>query len=272
MQVNVQESLALMGLSFDIPDEVKNIEVEPEPIKDYNAWIVEAINNRKGNLPGFWCDKCKNKGYILYIKDGYEINKECECMKKRKMIDRAKRSGIWESLSEMKFDNYICNAEWQKHVKTIAMNYAKKKSGWFFIGGQTGSGKTHICTAISGALIKAGKELKYVLWRDLLHNIQGVQFDYDSYSKKMQKLRDVDVLYIDDFLKSQKNTESELNIAFEIINDRYISHKLTIISSEKTLSEIYNLDAAVAGRITQMCGDNVITIAADAKKNMRIKA
>lgn len=269
--MTVQQSLESMGLLFDIPDEVKNMDVDTDAIKDYDTWIVKSVNNRNGNIEGFWCDKCKNKGYTMYIKDGYEVSKECGCMKKRRMIAIAKQSGIWESLSKMKFDNYICDADWQKHVKTIAMNYAKSKSGWFFIGGQTGAGKTHICTAISGALIKAGYELKYVLWRDLLHNIQGMQFDYGNYNSKMQKLREVDALYIDDFLKSQKNTESELNIAFEIINDRYISQKLTIISSEMTLSDIYSLDEAIAGRITQMCGDNVITIATDAKKNMRIK-
>ena len=77
------------------------------------------------------------------------------------------------------------------------------------------------------------------------------------------------MLYIDDFLKSHKHTDSELNIAFEVINGRYVSRKLTIISSEMTLSDIYNADEAIAGRIREMCGENVIAISADTKKNIR---
>lgn len=270
--MTVEQSLESMGLLFDVPEDVKGLEVHPLTKESYQKWFTDTINNTNGSLQGVQCEKCRNKGYTVELVDDEIKSIECECMKQRRIIEHAKKSGLWHMLSRMKFDTFICRTDWQEHIKRIAVMYAKEKTGWFFIGGQTGSGKTHICTAISGAMIKSGLALKYVLWRDLLHSFQAVQFDYKQYKEQMQELVDVDVLYIDDFLKSHKHTDSELNIAFEVINGRYVSRKLTIISSEMTLSDIYNADEAIAGRIREMCGENAIAISADTKKNIRLNA
>ena len=50
----------------------------------------------------------------------------------------------------------------------------------------------------------------------------------------MEELKNINVLYIDDFFKLIDNysKEEDLNIAYEIINSRYLSDKITIISCE----------------------------------------
>lgn len=271
--MTVQQALESMGLLFDVPEEVRNLEVQPVTKENYEQWFVDAANQTSGDMQGFFCEKCRNKGYIVKLKDGNEIvTAECECMKQRRITAHAKKSGLWHTLSRMQFDTFICKTDWQAHIKQIAVRYAAQKTGWFFIGGQTGAGKTHICTAISGEMLKSGLSLQYLLWRELLHQFQAVQWDHTQYKEQMQELMDVDVLYIDDFLKSHRHTDTELNIAFEVINGRYISRKPTIISSEMTLSDIYNADEAIAGRIREMCGENVIAISADTKKNIRLNA
>ena len=40
-------------------------------------------NSREGNLTGYDCPICRNKGYIFFMKDGYEYTRECACMEKR---------------------------------------------------------------------------------------------------------------------------------------------------------------------------------------------
>ena len=99
---------------------------------------------------------------------------------------------------------------------------------WFYAAGQSGSGKTHICTAICTRFISTGRLVKYKVWRNLFHELQSNQFDETEYKNKFKSICDTDILYIDDFLKSNSNNSKfsdELNFAFEIINSRYNANK-----------------------------------------------
>jgi DNA replication protein DnaC len=78
-------------------------------------------------------------------------------------------------------------------------------------------------------------------------------------------LKSADLLYIDDFLKNA--TDSDYNIAFEIIQARVDRQKATIITSELYLHEIK--DEAIGSRIRQMCGVNILQIKRDIELNYR---
>ena len=96
-----------------------------------------------------------------------------------------------------------------------------------------------------------------MLWRDESVKLKATVNDAVQYEKMMQELKTVEVLYIDDFFKigqmdggMQKPTAADISLAFEILNYRYNhADKVTIISSESTLEEIFAIDAAVGGRI-----------------------
>ena len=77
--------------------------------------------------------------------------------------------------------------------------------------------------------------------------------DQEEYNKRMWKLKTVSVLYIDDFLKCRgAPSDSDINIAFELLNARYNNTKLTtIISTERSISEILGLDEALGSRIVE---------------------
>ena len=153
-------------------------------------------------------------------------------------------------------------------IKKSATDFVKDaENKWFFIGGQSGVGKTHICTAITAEFLKLGKKAHYMLWRDEITELKTSITDVVFYKKTMHKLKTVEVLYIDDFLKNgkekdgslQKPSPAEINIIFEILNSRYNSLNLfTIISSERLLSEIKNIDWAVGRRIEERCGKNYV--------------
>ena len=90
----------------------------------------------------------------------------------------------------------------------------------------------------------------------------------------MDDICDIDVLYVDDFLKSNSNNTKfadELNFAFEIINRRYNANKKTIISSELLLADIAGYDTALAGRIAEKAADFVMQIKKDDTKNYRLR-
>lgn len=247
---------------------------KPMTAEEYAKYQTDLYNNSEGNLKFVDCQICKNKGYIQHIDENLQTYlTECKCMVKRNSIARLRNSGLGNTIERCTFDSYTVQNQWQKKVKDTSLEYISDTSGkWFYIGGQSGCGKTHICTAISVALINQGRTLKYEIWRNLFHQLQSLQFDNEKYSDKLKELKDVDILYIDDFMKSidKSKINTELNFAFEVINLRYITDKPTIISSEFDINQINSLDNAIAGRIVEKAGRFTISISGG-EKNFRLK-
>lgn len=246
----------------------------------------DSANRTEGDLneyDGYNCEICKNKGYTivpeLYLNYYTDKQVTCKCMKIRKTIRSLKRSGLESVVHDYTFDKYIATEDWQKSVLDAAKRYLSEcESNWFFFGGATGAGKSHICTAIAISLLKQGKEVKYMLWQDESKNLKARVNDIE-YADLIEKYKSVDVLYIDDLFKTgkdgtqtrQRPTTGDINLAFEIINSRYASKKITIISSECTITDLIDIDEAIAGRIKQKSGAYCINIAPDRSKNYRLR-
>lgn len=200
-------------------------------------------------LGGIDCDICGNKGYLTETRDGVLYTKECECMKKRRSLRSIRKSGMEDMLSRYTFESYEAPDDKRKNIVALAKRFAKKDDGWFFITGKSGSGKSHICTAICKELIDRNKEVKYMLWRDESAALKACITDSEEYGKKISKLKEVPVLYIDDFWKGGV-TEADIRLSFEILNARYCdAKKRTIISTEMSLKDIVAMDEAVGSRI-----------------------
>lgn len=153
------------------------------------------------------------------------------------------------------FDRWQTKQEWQRKVKGMALDYVENPSGWFYMAGRPGTGKTHICTALCGALIEKGMEVQYLLWRDFSSRAKAVVTDDEEYQRIVEPMKRVKVLYIDDLFKTgkgQEPTTGDTNLAFEILNSRYIQGKPTIISSELTVKMILDIDEAIGSRIFEM--------------------
>jgi len=253
---------------------------------------ADDYNRTTGDLneaDGYDCAACKNKGYIATVyhheRFGYftETLTECKCKRIRRAINRLKRSGLKNIVKDYTFDKYETPAKWQQMTKEAAERFIKDdENNWFFIGGQSGSGKTHLCTAIAVHYIRQGKEARYMLWRDEITKIKSVVNDHAEYAELMQPLKEAEVLYIDDLFKGGKGedgkykppTTADVNAAFEIINYRYNNPGLvTIISSERTLLELNEIDEAIAGRIAEKSKEHgyCISIRRDPSRNWRMK-
>lgn len=240
---------------------------------DLEAWECEQYNKQPGNLnefDGVDCPACKNKGFVM--KTAGTIT-PCECQVRRKNIRRMKASGL-RNVENFRFKNFDAAEEWQKKLKERAIEYSKDPKGWFFVGGQVGAGKSHICTAIcANILTKMG--VIYFLWRDEAARLKSAMVeDPGYYASRMSDVKNTTVLYIDDLFKAGNGaaTAADVNLAFEILNFRYLERKATIISSERTLGEISDVDEAVGSRIYEMCrGGNAISIGRDPKKNHRLR-
>lgn len=234
--------------------------------EEFRKQAIDDWNNKEGDLQGYDCRVCKNKGFIQYIHNGYEYTRECDCMVIRRATRLIEKSGLADKIEMYRFDNFKCTSSWQLQVFTKAKEYALNPKGWFALLGQSGAGKTHLCTAICNEFLQKGIPVKYMLWVDESNRLKQIITDGEEYKVAMDDYKNVKVLYIDDLFKSQP-TPADLKLAFEILNYRYMRDDLiTIITSEMLLDDLP--DEAIAGRIKQRCGDNVFGLVGK-EKNFR---
>lgn len=266
----------------DIEEKAQELYKGEKPYITLEEWTktqVDIYNSTEGTLhlrDGYSCPFCKNKGQIAKINsEGTEVHSYCKCMKIRKTLYEARKSGLNAVLSSFTFKSFVTDEPWQREIKDKAMDFCKNDdANWFFIGGQPGSGKTHICTAISAYYLKGGYSVKYMNWCEDSKKLKGVINDFLLYEKEFSLFKKASVLYIDDFLKTKSGeepTKGDINLAFELINHRLMnSGYITIISSEKNLVELSAIDEATMSRIFQSAGKYKITVGKDPSKNFRI--
>ena len=211
------------------------------------------------NLDNYDCHACNNTGVITWTDEsGYLWSRECECMNKRRSIRRLENSGLRDIARRYTFDTYQTPTDKHAQIKKKAMEFSHTDAECFVIVGRSGSGKTHICTAICRYLVEDGYDIKYMLWRTEAAELKAMITERQEYKKAINALRNVPLLYIDDFFKGTVS-EGDINLAFTILNDRYNSSgKKTIISTERTMEEIIALDEAIGGRIAERARGFVI--------------
>lgn len=266
----------MLNLTQFLPKEIQDMmKSNSDSTSNPRQKLCDNENAREGSLTGYDCRICRNKGRILSLLENEIVEQECSCMETRRSLKRIEKSGLGESIKSLTFDTYIATESWQKQAKSVAQRYSTEGMGaWFFIGGQSGSGKTHLCTAIAGKLLNEGKALKYMLWRVESTKLKSVVNDIDEYERMIDELKNTEVLYIDDFLKTQRGTAptpADVNLAFEILDHRYVNRLMTIISSERLIGEIIGIDEAIGGRIFSMSKLFGVEIANDRNKNYRTR-
>lgn len=233
--------------------------------------IQDSYNTSIGPKDSKHCTKCRGRGDYMEVfwQDGipYEAIKKCECSGAVENERRLQNSGL-TSMKNLKFDNYYVDHEWQRKIKDLAEENASIRE-WFYIGGQVGSGKTHICSAICNYIMEHGGQVKYSIWTDDIQELKGFEQDV---KEKINKLKTVEVLYIDDLYKGRTTLkDNEQAITFQILNYRYNNNLKTIISSERTIQELLTVDEATASRIKQKSGKYLATVDRQRDRNLRLK-
>lgn len=235
------------------------------------ALKIREYNLRSGNLTGYDCPICRNKGQIMDIlEDGSLVIRLCSCRSKRSIIQKANQSNLGDLLKK-RFSNFQAEEEWQKSMVKIAKGFvADGGKGWLAMLGQTGCGKTHLCSAVANQLLGNGRQVLYMLWTTEIRQLKRLATD-PQYDRIFDQFRTAEVLYIDDLFKG-KVTDADVQACYDLLNFRYNDAKLTtILSSELSLKEIGEIDGAIAGRIRERCGKNFVTVAPDPAKNWRLK-
>lgn len=241
---------------------------------EYERQMAELSNRQPGSLTGLDCPLCLNRGYSIVVNSqGNRVAKDCSCMKQRRTLKNLEKSGLAKVLNIYTFDTWQVKEQWQLHFLTVAKDFSERPKGWFCVTGRPGTGKTHLCTAICGELLQKGMEVRYLLWRDYSTQAKAVVNDQDAYLELMEPYKRVKVLYLDDLFKTGKGqdpTTADCNLAFELLNARYADpDKLTIISSERTMGNLLDIDEAIGSRIYERSKDHYVDTSG--RKNWRME-
>lgn len=254
---------------------------EQMEVDDFMQWQCDSFNDMEGNLneqDGIECELCKNKGSIHFLKKGfgdrmYITERECYCMAKRKVFRRAKNSGLGEYLNKGLSD-YIATEDWQKICKNRVADFMEKHSQdntWMMACGTSGSGKTLLCSIIANHLLRSGRLVMYVTWTDFISKLKRDMMGdkTNKVSEYLEEVKKVEVLFLDEVVK--KYNETDLKYLIEIVNYRYTNNLKTIITSERIVDELLDIDEATFGRAIEKSEGYIINIPKDRKKNYRLR-
>ena len=250
-------------------DKEKQAELDRLDIETYN----EAVGDMD-KVDGIHCDICKNKGMVKDLVDGRVIVRQCACIGHRHSYMNARNSGLGHYLQKG-LDDYIVTDEWQAECFEKMQSFVTahgKDNTWFVALGQSGCGKTLMGSIIANYLLYVEKRMVYYLtWTDFIGKLKRDMMGdkTNDVSGYLDKIKKVDVLFIDEMLK--KYNDTDLRYLIEIINYRYTNDLKTIITSENVYEKLLDIDEATFGRMIEKSKDYLINIPKDRKKNYRLK-
>lgn len=212
------------------------------------------------------CPQCGGTGWIRHREDGKEYFSECECRKKQIEESRLRFANIPATFKDMRLKNFNIAAYKDEKSKTTiraACKYIKQYMscfeeehqdgmGLYLYSDTKGSGKTRMAASIANELVDMGYQVKFSLSTEIIQEIKRT-WDRDndlSESKLLDQLQETDILVVDDFGTEQ--VAGWINDKFyQIINNRYVDHMVTIFTSNYPLDQL-EYDDRITNRMKEV--------------------
>ena len=226
--------------------------------------LMEIAERLKANLKPmetkYKCEVCKDTGLIETTKeDGlYKTYRDCECVIKernKRNIDRANYSELFKNRD---FDNYKTDTRAREGLKNKCLEFLQQNDAkTIALLGNVGCGKTHLAVSILKEFANQNKTVNAINYTELTRKLSSNANDEIAYFSILGKYANVPVLLLDDMFKG-KITEANIKQMYDLINTRYENRRITIITSERVIDELMNIDEAVASRIVEMAKQEFI--------------
>lgn len=219
---------------------------------------INELNNEKTTLligagyPKDYLDKiytCKD-----CLDTGYIEDTACHCRKAKVAEAIHKRSNLRNTLKKENFDtfdlSYYSKEPEQdkpsaydnmvnnlKDAKAFVNNFGNGSN--LLIYGETGLGKTFLSNCIAKEIIASGKTVLYLSAKQLFEEIIAEYkfHNRSDFSELNQSIYTSDLLIIDD-LGTELTNNMVISELYEIINQRMISKKSVIISTNLSLRQL----------------------------------
>lgn len=226
-------------------------------LKESMAMLAE-LRTRKLCEAGFAADYTDMRYHCSICKDeGYADGRQCECFKARLIKESYKQSSLYKLFDTQNFESFdislfsdtvdkqagISQKEAMSEAlavcKSFTKSFADTNDNLFFYGG-VGLGKTFLSTCIARELINAGYSVYYQssaklfsIYSDHLFGRIGA----DEGMSMRKSVAECDLLIIDDLGSEAANAQT-VSFLFELVNDRILSGKKMVISTNYSISEI----------------------------------
>lgn len=214
---------------------------------------IEKLSEKKASLlvengfsadylePDYSCKDCSDTGYI-----GQE---KCHCLKQKILKMLYSKSNVGEILDKENFNtldiDLYTDSEYEKmkpvidKCKEYVENFSES-AGNLLLSGKPGVGKTFLSNCIAKELLDSGYSVIYFTSVQLFDKLSTYVFSYDysedSFGMK-EDIHSCDLLIIDDLGTEMTNSFVATHL-FNIINERDIRNKATIISTNLDMTEI----------------------------------
>lgn len=254
-----QISLLSIKLSKLYLTNAENIEEEVIKLRDKIEYYKKekASLYKKHNIPENYLDydyECKLCNDTGYTPDG----KKCRCFNKEITKHLYEVSNMLHMIKKENFDtfdiNVFSNEPYENESYTpkqnmykildtceeFCENFDRINMNLLFYGG-TGLGKTFMCNCIAKELIDKEKTVLYLTAFKLFEILENHKFNRlnESEENRMQynMMFESDLLIIDDLGTEVSNSFTNAEL-FNIINERLITDKKTIISTNLSLEQL----------------------------------
>lgn len=196
--------------------------------------------------------KCK-------VEENKRKEEEEKMRQEMQRLERLKASSLMDAkLKTARLDGYQVDGDNQK-IYNLAGNYVKrfdemyeKRQGLLFWG-TVGTGKSYTAACIANELLNQMIPVVMTSFVKILQNIQG---NPDEEERIMAGLNVAKLLIIDD-LGAERSTDYALEKVYNIIDNRYLSGKPLILTTNMTLKDMQESEdiryRRIYDRIFEMC-------------------
>lgn len=201
------------------------------------------------------CEKCTDTGYVQKTQDSPP--ERCACLNQRLIDEYYALSNMKEILQDENFDTYDFRLFSEKLIENeglspnVNMQEVYRSATSFvenfdtvfdnlLLYGKTGLGKTFVCHCIAKDLLDRGHTVLYLTAPRLCKVIEDYRFNRDALAapdEMLEAVDQVDLLILDD-LGAEVSTIVTSAALFDIINQRLISRKHTVISTNLAPHEL----------------------------------
>jgi len=231
---------------------IKSIGGDSAALDEMKA-AIEVLSKKKTELllehgfsadyltPEYECKDCNDTGYIGQNK--------CHCLTQKILQMLYSKSNVGDILEKENFESFsfddYSDSEYAvmkpifDRCKSYAESFESNSENLMFMG-KPGVGKTFLSNCIAKALLDKGYSVIYFTSVQLFDTLSKYAFTYD-YSDNGENMKDdiysCDLLIIDD-LGTEAATRFVESHLFNIINERIIRNKATLVSTNMTLADI----------------------------------
>lgn len=138
----------------------------------------------------------------------------------------------------------------QSYVIAFKDIRTNKENGIALLG-NPGSGKTHLLAAVSNNLLSKGVEVFYFPWVEGMKELTSA--DFEQKQEIIHRMQKCEVLFLDDLFKGRgKPTDFQFETAWAVLNYRYLNNLPILVSTERSISDLLDIDEAMGSRIAEV--------------------